>query len=153
MSNPIAGKHIILGITGSIAAYKAAILASKLTQAGAKVDCILTESATQFISPLTFQTVTGRKAYLDQDLWAREGHVVHIGLAHEADLLLIAPVSANTLAKLAHGIADNLLSVTALAATCPLVLAPAMDAGMYAHPATQQNVQMLKERGAEFIGP
>ena len=124
-----------------------------MTQAGAKVDCILTERATQFVSPLTFQTVTGRKAYLDQDLWASEGHVVHIGLAHEADLLLIAPVSANTLAKLAHGIADNLLSVTALAATCPLVLAPAMDAGMYAHPATQQNVQVLKERGAEFIGP
>ena len=82
MSNPIAGKHIILGITGSIAAYKAAILASKLTQAGANVDCILTESATKFISPLTLQTVTGRKAYLDQDLWASEGHVVHIGLAH-----------------------------------------------------------------------
>ncbi len=153
MSNPIAGKHIILGITGSIAAYKAAILASKLTQAGAKVDCILTEGATQFISPLTFQSVTGRAAYTDQDLWSGQGHVVHIGLAHEADLLLIAPVSANTLAKLAHGIADNLLSVTALAATCPLVLAPAMDAGMYAHPATQQNVQVLKERGAEFIGP
>jgi len=153
MSNPIAGKRIILGITGSIAAYKAAILASKLTQAGAKVDCILTESATQFISPLTFQSVTGRAAYTDQDLWSGQGHVVHIGLAHEADLLLIAPVSANTLAKLAHGIADNLLCVTALAATCPLVLAPAMDAGMYAHPATQQNVQVLKERGAEFIGP
>lgn len=153
MSNPIAGKRIILGITGSIAAYKAAILASKLTQAGAKVDCILTESATQFISPLTFQSVTGRTAYTDQDLWSGQGHVVHIELAHEADLLLIAPVSANTLAKLAHGIADNLLSVTALAATCPLVLAPAMDAGMYAHPATQQNVQVLKERGAEFIGP
>jgi len=153
MSNPIAGKRIILGITGSIAAYKAAILASKLTQAGAKVDCILTESATQFISPLTFQSVTGRAAYTDQDLWSDQGHVVHIGLAHEADLFLIAPVSANTLAKLAHGIADNLLSVTALAATCPLVLAPAMDAGMYAHPATQQNVQVLKERGAEFIGP
>ena len=153
MSNPITGKRIILGITGSIAAYKAAILASKLTQAGAKVDCILTEGATQFISPLTFQTVTGRAAYTDQDLWSGQGHVVHIGLAHEADLLLIAPVSANTLAKLAHGIADNLLSVTALAATCPLVLAPAMDAGMYAHPATQQNIQALKERGAEFIGP
>jgi phosphopantothenoylcysteine decarboxylase/phosphopantothenate--cysteine ligase len=153
MSNPITGKHIILGVTGSIAAYKAADLASKLTQAGARVDCILTASATQFVSPLTFQSVTGRAAYTDQDLWSGQGHVVHIGLAHEADLLLIAPVSANTLAKLAHGIADNLLSVTALAATCPLVLAPAMDAGMYAHPATLQNVHMLKERGAEFIGP
>ncbi|HAE86085.1 MAG TPA: bifunctional phosphopantothenoylcysteine decarboxylase/phosphopantothenate--cysteine ligase CoaBC [Anaerolineaceae bacterium] len=153
MSNPITGKHIIIGVTGSIAAYKAAELASKLTQAGALVDCILTESATRFVTPLTFQSVTSRKAYTDDDLWAGEGHVVHIGLAHEADLLLIAPVSANTLAKLAHGIADNLLSVTALAATCPSVLAPAMDAGMYAHPATQQNVQILKGRGAEFIGP
>jgi len=153
MPNPIANKNILLGVTGSIAAYKAADLASKLTQAGARVDVILTQSALEFVTPLTFQSVTGRKAYADADLWGGEGHVTHIGLGHAGDLLLIAPASANTLAKLAHGIGDNLLSVTALAATCPLVIAPAMDGGMYAHAATQANVETLRRRGATFIGP
>jgi len=153
MPNPIANKNILLGVTGSIAAYKAADLASKLTQAGARVDVILTQSALQFVTPLTFQSVTGRKAYADADLWGGEGHVTHIGLGHAGDLLLIAPASANTLAKLAQGIGDNLLSVTALAATCPLVIAPAMDGGMYAHAATQANVEILRQRGATFIGP
>lgn len=151
--NPIAGKRIILGVTGSIAAYKAADLASKLHQAGALMDVILTEGALHFITPLTFQSVTGRKAYTDADLWGGEGHVTHIGLGHQADLLLIAPASANTLARLANGIGDNLLSVTALAAACPLILAPAMDGDMYAHPATQANLAILAQRGAQFIGP
>ncbi len=140
-------------MTGSIAAYKAAELASKLAQAGAQVDVILTQAALQFVTPLTFQSVTGRRAYVDADLWGSEGHVQHIGLAHRADLLMIAPASANTLAKLAHGLADNLLTVTALAATCPLVLAPAMDGGMFAHPATQANLEMLRQRGARVVGP
>lgn len=153
MTNPFTNKRILLGVTGSIAAYKAADLASKLTQAGALVDVVLTESATKFVSPLTFQSVTGRKAFTDADLWGGEGHVTHIGLGHAADLVLIAPVSANTLAKLAHGVGDNLLSVTVLASHCPLVLAPAMDVGMYSHPATQANVEILRQRGAEFIGP
>ena len=153
MPNPIANKNILLGVTGSIAAYKAADLASKLTQAGARVDVILTQSALEFVTPLTFQSVTGRKAYADADLWGGEGHVTHIGLGHAGDLLLIAPASANTLAKLAQGIGDNLLSVTALAATCPLVTAPARDGGMYAHAATQANVETLRRRGATFIGP
>ena len=153
MSNPIDGKRIVLGITGSIAAYKAADLASKLTQAGAEVDCILTDSAAKFVSPLTFQSVTGRKAYVDADLWGSEGHVVHISLAHAADLLLVAPATASTMAKLAYGIGDNLLTVTALAAECPLVIAPAMDAGMFSHPATEENAGILTERGAYLIGP
>lgn len=153
MSNPLANKNILLGITGSIAAYKGADLASKLAQAGAHVDVILTAGALQFLTPLTFQSVTARKAYIDADLWGREGHVTHIGLGHQGDLLIIAPASANTIAKLAHGIGDNLLSVTALAATCPLLIAPAMDAGMYAHPATQANVDLLRHRGATFVGP
>lgn len=153
MTNPLANKRILLGVTGSIAAYKAADLASRLTQAGALVDVVLTESAAKFVSPLTFQSVTGRKAYTDADLWGGEGHVTHIGLGHAADLVLIAPVSANTLAKLAHGMGDNLLSVTVLASHCPLVLAPAMDVGMYSHPATQANVEILRQRGAVFIGP
>ncbi len=153
MSNPIQNKRIVLGVTGSIAAYKAAILTSKLSQAGALVDVILTNSATRFITPLTFQSVTGRKAYVEDDLWGSEGHVTHIALGHEADLLVIAPASANTMAKLANGIGDNLLTVTALAATCPMLIAPAMDAGMFSHPATQTNVEILKSRGVEFTGP
>ncbi|HEX9616966.1 MAG TPA: bifunctional phosphopantothenoylcysteine decarboxylase/phosphopantothenate--cysteine ligase CoaBC [Anaerolineales bacterium] len=146
-------KNLLLGVTGSIAAYKAADLASKLAQEGANVDVILTRSALQFITPLTFQSVTGRRAYTDEDLWGREGHVRHIGLGKAADLLAIAPVSANTMAKLANGIADNLLTVTALAARCPLLLAPAMDGGMFAHPATQANLETLRQRGAIVIGP
>lgn len=153
MITPLQKRRIILGVTGSIAAYKAAELASKLAQAEAQVDVILTQAALQFITPLTFQSVTGRRAYVDADLWGSEGHVQHIGLAHQADLLVIAPATANTLAKLAHGLADNLLSVTALAATCPLVLAPAMDGGMYAHPATQANLEILRQRGARVVGP
>ncbi len=149
----LSGKRIVLGVTGSIACYKAADLASKLTQAGAQVDVILTRAATQFITPLTFQSVTGRRAYTDDDLWGSEAHVLHIGLGHAADLLLIAPATANTLAKLAHGQGEDLLSVTALAATCPLLIAPAMDGGMYAHAATQANVATLAARGAHFVGP
>jgi phosphopantothenoylcysteine decarboxylase/phosphopantothenate--cysteine ligase len=153
MKNPLENKNIILGVTGSIAAYKAVELASKLTQAGAMVEVILTPSAEKFVTPLTFQSVTGRKAYTEAELWGREGHVTHVGLGHVADLMVIAPASANTIAKLAIGIGDTLLSLTALAAHCPLVVAPAMDAGMFSHAATQRNVAILKERGASFIGP
>lgn len=152
-ANPLHNKRIVLGISGSIACYKSADLASKLTQAGAQVDVILTQAATQFITPLTFQSVTGRRAYTDRDLWGDAAHVLHVGLAHGADLLVVAPATANTLAKLAHGAADDLLSVTALAATCPLLIAPAMDGGMFTHPATQANLRLLTERGALVIGP
>ena len=156
--NPLHDKKIILGITGSIAAYKAADLASKLTQNGAQVEVILTEAAAKFIPPITFQSVTGQRAYSEADLWGNEAHVLHIGLARKADIFVIAPASANTLAKLAHGIADNLLTVTALALhrevdPAPLLLAPAMDAGMFSHPATQENVRLLVQRGSHFIGP
>ena len=148
-----AEKHILLGITGSIAAYKAVELASKLTQAGAQVDVILTPSAEKFVTALTFQSVTGRKAFTEADLWGGQAHVLHVGLGHSADLLVIAPATANTLAKLAHGLADNLLTVTALAAKCPLLVAPAMDVGIYSNAATQENVRILKERGVYFAGP
>ncbi|KPL88202.1 bifunctional phosphopantothenoylcysteine decarboxylase/phosphopantothenate--cysteine ligase CoaBC [Levilinea saccharolytica] len=153
METPFQNKTIVLGVTGSIAAYKAAEIASRLRQMGALVEVVLTQSACHFISPLTFASVTARKAYVDQDLWGNEGHVVHIGLGRASDLLLIAPASATTLAKLAHGIGDNLLTVTALASHCPMILAPAMDAGMYAHPATAANVETLRARGAVFVGP
>lgn len=147
------GRKILLGVTGSIAAYKAVELASLLTQAGASVDVILTEAAQAFVRPLTFSSVTGRRAYTDADLWGDEAHVLHVGLAHDAALYLIAPVTANTMAKLAHGQADNLLTLTALGSKCPLLLAPAMDVGMYDHPATQANVETLKSRAAILLGP
>ena len=146
-------KRILLGVSGSIAAYKSADLASKLTQAGAHVDVILTPGAEKFITPLTFQSVTGRRAYTDADLWGGEAHVLHVGLADQADLLVIAPCTAHTLAKLAHGLADSLLTITALAYRGPLVLAPAMDGGMYEAPATQANLETLRKRGAVVIGP
>src|SRR5574341_87593 len=144
-------KHILLGVTGSIAAYKAADLASKLTQAGALVDTILNQAATQFITPLTFQSVTGRQAYAD--LWGDDEHVIHVGLVESAALLVIAPATADVMAKMAHGLANDLLTVTALAARCPVLIAPAMDGGMFAHPATQANLKTLVERGAIVVGP
>jgi phosphopantothenoylcysteine decarboxylase/phosphopantothenate--cysteine ligase len=153
MITPFQDKRILLGITGSIAAYKSADLASKLAQSGAVVDVILTQSASKFVSPLTFQSVTGRRAFTDSDLWGSEGHIQHIGLARNAQLLVIAPITANTLAKIALGIADNLLTVTALAARCPILLAPAMDGGMYSHPATQANLDTLRQRNVTIIGP
>jgi phosphopantothenoylcysteine decarboxylase/phosphopantothenate--cysteine ligase len=153
MKTPFENRTILLGVTGSIAAYKAAELASRLAQNRANVDVILTQSALQFISALTFQSVTGRLAYTDSDLWGGQGHVLHVSLGRSADLLLIAPASANTLAKLAHGLADNLLTVTALAARGALLVAPAMDGGMYEHPATQANLEILRQRGAHILGP
>ena len=153
MGNPISGKRIVIGITGSIAAYKSADLASHLTKLGADVNVILTEAGEKFISPLSIQSVSGKKTFTEQDLWGGEGHVVHINLAHTADLLVIAPATANTIAKLANGIADNLLTVTVLAAVCPVFIAPAMDAGMYKNAITQNNISLLKERGYKFIGP
>jgi len=152
MSN-LQGKRIILGLTGSIAAYKAAELASQLTQAGALVDAILTPAAEKFITPLTLQSVTGRHAYTEADLWGGEAHVLHVGLGHSAHLLAIAPCTANTIARLACGQADNLLTITALAARCPLLIAPAMDGGMLDHPATQENLGKLAQRGAHIAGP
>ncbi|MCK6581685.1 MAG: bifunctional phosphopantothenoylcysteine decarboxylase/phosphopantothenate--cysteine ligase CoaBC [Anaerolineales bacterium] len=147
------GKHVLLGVTGSIAAFKAADLASKLTQAATNVDVILTGAGEKFVTPLTFQSVTGRRAFTDKDLWGNEAHVMHVNLGKMADLLVIAPCTADTMAKLAHGIADNLLTVTALAATCPILIAPAMDGGMYDHPATQENLKTLQTRGVLVAGP
>lgn len=150
-------KRIILGVCGSIAAYKAVDLASKLTQAGAVVDVVLTQAAQRFVSPLTFQAVSGRPVYTD--MWGIDGggglpsHIRHIGLAEEADLMVVAPATANTMAKLALGLADDLLSVTALAIGCPLVVALAMDGGMYDNPAVRANRETLLRRGAHLIEP
>lgn len=149
----LASKRILLGVTGSIACYKAADLASQLSQLGAEVDVILTSAATQFVTPLTFQSITGHRAYTDSDLWGAEGHILHVNLGRKADLLAIAPTTANTLAKLAHGQSDNLLTLGVLASKAPLLLAPAMDGGMYEHPATQANLETLRTRGATIVGP
>jgi phosphopantothenoylcysteine decarboxylase/phosphopantothenate--cysteine ligase len=147
------GKRIVLGITGSIAAYKAVSLASRLTKAGALVDVIMTEAASKLVSPISFSSVTGRRAYLEKDLWQVDDHVVHIELGETNQAFLIAPATANTIAKLAHGIADNLLTLSALASRTDILVAPAMDGGMYSHPATQENLSILEMRGVTILGP
>lgn len=149
----IKGKKIVLGVSGSIAVYKTVSLASKLAQSGALVEVILTESAAKLVAPLTFSSVTGRRAFTDQDLWKTSDHVPHIELGESNDIFLIAPATANTIAKLARGIADNLLTVSALASRTPVLVAPAMDGGMYAHPATQENLKILRDRGISILGP
>ncbi len=147
------GKRIVLGVSGGIAAYKAADLVSKLQQAGALVDVILTEHAQEFVRPLTFATLSHRPVYTH--LWEPTGESAarHIDLARSADLLVVAPATADVIAKLAHGIASDMLTTVALSATAPLVLAPAMEHHMYLHPATQANLALLRERGAVLIPP
>lgn len=149
----LGGRRILLGVTGSIAAFKAADLASQLAQAGALVDVVLSEAGTKFVSPLTFGSLTGRRTFTDADLWGADSQLLHVNLGRQADAVLIAPATAHTMAKLAAGQADTLLTLAALTAAAPLVLAPAMDAGMFNHPATQANVRVLAERGAIFLGP
>jgi phosphopantothenoylcysteine decarboxylase/phosphopantothenate--cysteine ligase len=151
--NLLQDKQILLGISGGIAAYKAAALSSRLTQAGALLDVIMTEAAQQFITPLTFQALTHRPAYTDMFAIPPGENIPHVELARKADLLIIAPATANTLAKLAAGLADNLLTAAALATSAPLLLAPAMESGMWNHQATQANIATLVERGAEIVGP
>ena len=147
------GRNIVLGVTGGIAAYKAVDLCSKLVQAGATVDVIMTEAATRFVTPLPFQTISARPVSVDMFQLLRDTEMAHISLSAKADVLVIAPATANTIAKLAYGLADNLLTSTVLATTAPLVIAPAMDADMWANPLTQENVRLLRERGAAIVGP
>jgi phosphopantothenoylcysteine decarboxylase / phosphopantothenate---cysteine ligase len=142
---------VLLGVSGGIAAYKAALVARLLEAAGADVTVVLTENATRFIGPDTFSTLTGAPAHTS--LWERPGEVLHVRLAREAHVAVVVPATANVLAKLAHGHADDLLSATLLEATCPLVIAPAMHSGMWEHPATQANVEILRDRGVTFVGP
>lgn len=147
------GKRITLGVSGSIAAYKAVGLASALHQSGAVVDVAMTPDAQRFVQPLSFQAITHRPVFAD--LWApgMETDIAHVTLGRESDLVVVAPATANTLARLAHGLADDPVSVTALAARGPVVVAPAMDAGMYTHPATAANVATLRARGVRVIEP
>lgn len=146
-------KRIILGVTGGIAAYKSATVCSRLVQAGALVDVVMTEAAQKFITSLTFQALTHRPVYTDIFDIPNGENIPHIALADAADLLLIAPATANTIAKLANGLADNLLVAIALATPAPLLLAPAMETDMWQHPATQANVQRIRDWGVTLVGP
>src|SRR5207302_4188375 len=148
-----AGKTIVLGVTGSIAAYKSAELASLLVKQGHQVFAVMTHDATEFITPLTLQTLSKNPvttSFFDEKENWRPGH---IALADRANLLLMAPATANAIAELAHGLASHPLAAIALATRAPILLAPDMNGKMWQHPATQENVTMLKARGLEFIGP
>jgi len=149
----LAGKRVLLGVTGGIAAYKAADLCSRLVQAGSDVSVIMTEAATRFVGPLTFSALSRQPARLD--MWSMPGGqpIPHVQMAAATDLAIVAPLSANTMAKLALGLADNLLTSTLLATRAPLILAPAMESHMWAHPATQEHLDTLRGRGATIVGP
>ncbi|MCC8107190.1 MAG: bifunctional phosphopantothenoylcysteine decarboxylase/phosphopantothenate--cysteine ligase CoaBC [Clostridiales bacterium] len=149
----LTGKTIILGVTGSIAAYKAANLASLLKKQHADVHVILTKNGAQFITPITFETLTGNKCLTDTFDRNFQFNVEHVELAKRADLAIVAPASANTAAKLAHGLADDMLTTTLLACTCPKLIAPAMNTRMYLNPVTQDNLQTLKKYGWTLIEP
>lgn len=153
MARIFEGKRVILGVSGGIAAYKAIELARQLTLNGSQVDVMLTESAYQFVTPLAFQTLTRRPVHgAVFEGWSGEYHG-HISLAEEADVFVVAPATANTIARLAHGLADDMLTVSALATPAPMVVAPAMDHYMYLHPATQDNLATLARRGVRLVGP
>lgn len=153
MAYPFQDQEIVLGVTGSIAAYKACDIASRLVEAGARVTPVLTRNACQFVGPVSFEAITGRRAIVELFAPGQSPEIEHIAVAQRACLYLIAPVSANMLAKAAQGIADDWLSTTLLATTAPVLFAPAMNSRMYAHPATQANIRTLQERGCHFVGP
>jgi phosphopantothenoylcysteine decarboxylase/phosphopantothenate--cysteine ligase len=146
-------KIVVLGVTGSIAAYKAAELASQLAQLGAKVEVVMTEAATEFITPLTFRNITGRPVVTKMFELASEYSVEHIALAEAADVVVVAPATANIIAKMAAGIADDMLCCTVLATKAPVILAPAMHEAMYENPVTQDNLDKLKSLGFTVVGP
>ena len=153
MPSPLNNKRVVLGVTGSIACYKAADLASKLVQNGALVDVILTSAATQFVSELTFRSITHRSVFTDLYSSESELSINHVALAETADIIIVAPTTANTIAKIANGISDDVLTTTILATKAPIIMAPAMDANMFDNAATQANVTTLITRGVFIAGP
>jgi phosphopantothenoylcysteine decarboxylase/phosphopantothenate--cysteine ligase len=148
---PLQGRRVVLGVAGSIAAYKAADLCSKLRQAGAQVEVIMTAAATKFVTPLTFQSLSGRDVVVD--MFTAAEPEAHVEVARRADALVIAPATADCIASLAHGQAGDMVALTALATTAPVLVAPAMDNQMWEHPATRENVETLRARGVSFVGP
>ena len=149
----LSGKHVVLGVTGGIAAYKACEVVSRLRKLHAEVDVIMTENATRLVQPLTFETLSNRPVCVDTFSRIESWDVKHISLAQKADIMVVAPATANIMAKLAHGIADDMLSTTLLATKAPILLAPAMNTGMWTAEATQQNLQTLLGRGVKTVGP
>ena len=146
-----AGRHVVLGVSGGIASYKSCIVARRLVEAGAQVDAVLTQGATEFVRPLTFEALTGRPVL--SSLWERGGALSHVRLAQGADLLLVAPATANLIARMAQGLADDLLAAMLLATAAPIVLAPGMNDQMFAHPQTSANLERLRARGVTIVGP
>lgn len=152
-ASAIAGREILLCVCGGIAAYKSAALTSKLAQAGCGITVAMTDAARRFVGEMTFQALSGRPVYAS--LWpqAGSGSIEHLTLGEKADLIVVAPATANMLAKMAAGLADDLVSSILLGADCPVLIAPAMNARMWRHPATQRNVAFLRETGHAFVGP
>ncbi|MBD0321659.1 MAG: bifunctional 4'-phosphopantothenoylcysteine decarboxylase/phosphopantothenoylcysteine synthetase, partial [Gemmatimonadetes bacterium] len=148
---PFSGRRVVLGVTGGIAAYKAVTVARELTLAGAAVDVVLSQGALEFVRPLTFEALTGRPAF--SSLYPAGDPLLHIRLARDANAVVVAPATANLLARAAAGMADDLLTATLLATEAPVVLGPAMNDRMYAHPATQSNLRRLAEIGYRVAGP
>ena len=153
MKSPFENKSVVLGVTGSIACYKAVDLCSKLVQAGAEVDVVLSPAATRFINPITVSSITHRPVTTDLFEPESELSMDHVALSKRADIIVIAPATANTIAKLAHGLADDAITTTVLATAAPVLVAPAMDANMYENPAVQENLQTLRDWGVTIIGP
>ncbi len=153
MPGPLENKHVVLGVTGSIACYKALDLASKMVQAGALVDTVMSYGATQFVTPLAFRSITHREVVTDTFDPDSRYSVEHVALAKQADVIVIAPATAHCIAKLAAGLADDALTTTVIAASCPLLVAPAMDGNMFHHAATQENLAKLRERNVVIAGP
>ncbi len=146
-------RRVLLAVSGGIAAYKACDIVSRLDKRGIDVQVIMTENATKFVTPLTFEALSGRMVYTDTFDYSYDASIKHISLAQEADLMCIAPATANIIAKIARGIADDMVSSTFLAATCPVVVCPAMNTHMYENASTQANLHTLEERGISLVGP
>ena len=146
-----AGRHVVLGVSGGIACYKSCILARRLAEAGARVDVVLTQGAAEFVRPVTFEALTGRPVL--SSLWEGGGALSHVRLGQDADLVIVAPATAHLVARLAQGLADDMLTTLLLARTAPVLLAPAMNDEMYAHPQTRDNLERLRRRGVALVGP
>lgn len=146
-------KRVLIAVSGGIAVYKAAQLVSDLGKKGVEVQVIMTENATKFVTPLTFEALSKKMVYTDTFDYSFDASIKHITLAQEADVMCVAPATANIIAKLAHGIADDMVSSTFLAATCPVIVCPAMNTHMYENASTQANLRTLEERGIQLVGP
>lgn len=147
------GKRTLIAVTGGIAAYKAADVVSQLRRAGASVGVIMTANACEFVAPLTFEALCGEKVYADTFDYSVDATIKHIALARQADAFVVVPATADAIAKIAHGIADDMVTSTILAATCPIAVCPAMNVHMYENAATQENLRILKERGMTVVEP